>query len=49
MSAAFSKRLQDRKNASPLGSLEFKVVSNSFWEGIRREKTCLKKLTYLVS
>ena len=34
------------KNASAQGSLKFRV-SNSFWEGTRREKTCLKKFTYL--
>ena len=54
MSAALSKRSQNKKNASAQGSLKFREVSNSFWEGTRREKTCLKKLvtylpTYLVS
>ena len=37
------------KNASAQGSLMFREVSNSFWEGTRREKTRLKKVSYLLS
>ena len=49
MSAALSKRLQNKKNASAQGSLKFREVSNSFWEGTRREKTRLKKVSYLLT
>ena len=51
MSAALSKRSQNnnKKNASAQGSLKFRKVSNSFWEGTRREKTRLKKVTYLLT
>ena len=49
MSAAFSKRSQTKKNAFVQGGLKFRDVSNSFWEGTRREKTRLKKVTYLRS
>ena len=50
MSAALSKRSQNnKKNASAQGSLKFREVSNSFWEGTRREKTCLKKVSYLAT
>ena len=54
MSAALSKRSQNKKNnASAQGSLKCREVSNSFWEGTRREKTRLKNVsqffTYLVS
>ena len=45
MSAAFSKRSQNKKKAS---AQEFRDVSNSFREGTRREKTRLKKVTYLL-
>ena len=38
-----------RKNASAQGSLKFREVSNSFWEGTRRDKTRLKKVTYLLT
>ena len=39
VSAVFSKHSQNRKkNASAQGSLKFERVSNSFWEGTRREK-----------
>ena len=41
---------QTKSNASAQGSLKFRKVSNSFWEGARREKTRLKKLvTHLLS
>ena len=47
MSAALSKRSQNnKKNASAQGSLKFREVSNSFWDGTRREKTRLKKVSY---
>ena len=50
MSAALSKRSQNKtKNVSAQGSLKFREVSNSFWEGTRREKNRLKKVTYLLS
>ena len=50
MSAAFWKLSQnEKKDASAQVSLKFREVSNSFWEGTRREKACLKKLTYLLS
>ena len=45
VSAALSKRSQNKKKASAQGSLKFREVSNSFWEGTRREKTCLKKVS----
>ena len=38
-----------KQNASAQGSLKFKEVSNSFWEGTRREKTCLKKVSFLLT
>ena len=49
MSAALSKRLQNKKNASAQGSLKFREVSNSFWEGTRREETRLKEVSYLLT
>ena len=50
MSAALSKRSQNKqKNASAQGSVKFREVSNSFREGTRREKTRLKKVTYLLT
>ena len=50
MSAALSNRSQNKKNASAQGSLiKFSEVSNSFWEGTRREKTRLKKVSYLLT
>ena len=50
MSAAFSKRSQNKKKeASAQGSLKFREVSNSFWEGTMREKTRLKKVTSLLT
>ena len=46
VSAAISKHSQNKqKNASAQGSLKFREVSNSFWEGTRREKTHLKKVS----
>ena len=49
VSAAFLKRSQNRKNASALDSLKFREVSNSFCEGTRREKTSLKKVSFLLT
>ena len=49
MSTAISKRSQNKKKASAQGSLKFREVSNSFWEGTRREKTRLKKVSYLLT
>ena len=43
------KALTKQKNASAQGSLKFREVSNSFPEGTRREKTCQKKVTYLIT
>ena len=37
------------KKSSAQGSLKFREVSNSFWEGTRKEKTRLKKVSYLLS
>ena len=37
-----------KKKGSAQGSLEIREVSNSSWEGTRREKTRLKKVIYLV-
>ena len=45
----FRSARKTKKNASAQGSLKFKEVSNSFWEGTRREKTRLKKVSYLLS
>ena len=49
VSAALSKRLQKKKNASAQGSLKFREVSNCFWEATRRKKTRLKKVSYLLT
>ena len=49
MSAALSKLSQKKKNASAQGSLKFREASNSFCEGTRREKTRLKKVSYLLT
>ena len=38
-----------KKNASAQGSLKFREVSNSFWEGTRREKNSLKKVSQLLT
>ena len=38
-----------KKNASAQGSLKFREVSNGFREGTRREKTRLKKVSYLLT
>ena len=51
MSAALSKRSQNKKKKKllPQGSIKFREVSNSIWEGTRREKTRLKKVSYLLT
>ena len=45
---ALAKKKQ-KKNASAQGSLKFREVSNGFREGTRREKTRLKKVSYLLT
>ena len=45
----FEALAKQNKNSSAQGSLKSREVSNSFWEGTRREKTRLKKVSYLVS
>ena len=37
------------KNAYAQGSIKFIEISNSFWEGTTREKTRLKKVSYLLT
>ena len=49
MSAALLKRSQNKKNAPAQGSVKFREVSNGFREGTRREKTRLKKASYLLT
>ena len=51
MSAVLLKGSQNKNktNASAQGSLKFREVSNSFWEGTRSKKTRLKKVTYLLT
>ena len=50
MSVGFLKRSQNKqKNTSAQDSLKFREVSNSFWEGTRREETRLKKVSYLLT
>ena len=49
VSCTFEALAKQKKIASAQGSLKFREVSNSFWEGIRREKTRLKKVTYLLT
>ena len=45
----FRSARKTKKNSSAQGSLKFREVSNSFWEGTRREKTRLKKVSYLLT
>ena len=45
----FRSARKTKKNAPAQGSLKFREVSNSFWEGTRREKTRLKKVSYLLT
>ena len=46
VSAALSKCSQNKQTkSSAQGSLKFREVSNIFWEGTRREKTRLKKVS----
>ena len=49
VSCTFEALAKQQKNASAQGSLKFREVSNSFWEGTRREKTRLKKVSYLLT
>ena len=44
-----SRSARKKKNASAQGSLKFREVTISFWEGTRREKTHLKKVSYLLT
>ena len=44
----FEALAKQTKKCSAQGSLKFREVSNSFWEGTRRELTRLKKVTYLL-
>ena len=45
----FRSACKTKKNASAQGSSKFREVSTSFWEGTRREKTRLKKVSELVT
>ena len=45
----FRSARKTKKNASAQGSLKFREVSNGFREGTRREKTRLKKVSYLLT
>ena len=45
----FRSAHKTEKNAAAQGSLKFREVSNSFWEGTRREKTRLKKVSLIVT
>ena len=45
----FRSTRKTKKNASAQNDLKYMEVSNSFWEGTRREKTCLKKVSYLLT
>ena len=45
----FRSARKTKKNASAQGSLKFREVSISFWEDTRREKTRLKKVSYLLT
>ena len=49
VSCTFEALAKQKKNASAQGSLKLREVSNSFWEGTRREKTRLKKVSYLLT
>ena len=48
-SCTFEALAKQKRNASAQGSLKFREVFNSFWEGTRREKTRLKKVSYLLT
>ena len=45
----FRRARKTKKNASAQGSQKFREVSNGFREGTRREKTRLKKVSYLLT
>ena len=50
MSAALLKHSQSKKkNASAQGSLKFREVSNSFWEGIYQERENPSEESYLLT
>ena len=49
VSCIFKALAKQTKKASAQDNLKFREVSNSFWEGTRREKTRLKKVTYLLT
>ena len=45
VSCTFEALAKQKTTTSAQGSLKFREVSNSFWEGTRREKTRLKKVS----
>ena len=45
----FQSARKTKKNASAQGSLKFREVSNGFQEGTKREKTRLKKVSFLLT
>ena len=47
MSAVFRSVCKTKEMLLPKVVLKFREVSNSFWEGTRREKICLKKVFFL--
>ena len=49
VSCTFEALAKQQKNSFAQGSLKFREVSNSFWEATRREKTRLKKVSYLLN
>ena len=49
VSCIFEVLAKQKQNSSAQGSLKFRKVSNRFWEGTRREKNSLKKVSYLLS
>ena len=49
VSCTFEALAKQKKIASAQGSLKFREVSNGFREGTRREKTRLKKVSYLLT
>ena len=49
VSCIFEALAKQKKMLLRKVGLKFSEVSNSFWEGTRREKTRLKKVTYLLT
>ena len=49
VSCTFETLAKQKKNASAQGSSKFREVFNRFWKGTRREKTSLKKVSYLLT